>query len=134
MEKVREEWAKAWWKIKLDYDKIFYEDLSSPDNQEFLKLLKKYVGKGSLVLEAGCGYGHQCVFFSRYYKANVVGVDIVLEPLKTLRNYLSKDPHVHIFVCGGDVTKLPFRDGVFDVVTSFGVVEHFRSELEVYRL
>jgi ubiquinone/menaquinone biosynthesis C-methylase UbiE len=32
---------------------------------------------------------------------------------------------------GGDVTKLPFRDRVFDVVTSFGVIEHFRNESEV---
>jgi ubiquinone/menaquinone biosynthesis C-methylase UbiE len=62
-----------------------------------------------------------------------VGVDIVLEPLKTLMSYLRK-PHaqdLQVLVVGGDVTKLPFRNGVFDIVTSFGVVEHFRSELDV---
>ena len=32
---------------------------------------------------------------------------------------------------GGDVTRLPFRGSSFDVVTSFGVVEHFRNESEV---
>jgi predicted SAM-dependent methyltransferase len=32
---------------------------------------------------------------------------------------------------GGDVTKLPFRNRVFDVVTSFGVIEHFRKGSEV---
>ena len=134
MEKVVEEWTKAWRKIRPDYDKSVYETLSSPDNQEFLKLLGKYVRKGCLVLEAGCGYGHKCVLFSKYYKANVIGVDIVLEPLKALINYLSKDSHaqsLQIFVCGGDVTKLPFRDSIFDVITSFGVVEHFRKDSEV---
>jgi ubiquinone/menaquinone biosynthesis C-methylase UbiE len=63
----------------------------------------------------------------------VVGVDIVLEPLKTLMSYLRK-PHaqdLQVLLVGGDVTKLPFRNGVFDIVTSFGVVEHFRSELDV---
>ena len=74
------------------------------------------------------------MLFSKHYKANVVGVDIVLEPLKALMNYLSKDPHaqsLQIFVCGGDVTKLPFRNSVFDVITSFGVVEHFRNTSEI---
>jgi ubiquinone/menaquinone biosynthesis C-methylase UbiE len=64
----------------------------------------------------------------------VVGVDIVLEPLKVLKNYLSRDPRAwssQIFVVGGDVTKLPFRDGVFDAITSFGVIEHFRKGSEV---
>jgi SAM-dependent methyltransferase len=133
MYKAREEWTKAWKKIRPDYDKSVYEALSSPDDQEFLRLLGRYVRKGHLVLEAGCGYGHKCVLFSKYYKANVVGVDIVLEPLRALMNYLSKDLHesLQIFVVGGDVTKLPFCNGVFDVVTSFGVVEHFRSDSEV---
>ena len=56
----------------------------------------------------------QQILFSKYYKANVIGVDFVLKPLKVLMNYLSRDPHtrsLQIFVCGGDVTELPFRDG-----------------------
>ena len=111
MERVCEEWAEAWQKIRPDYDKSVYETLSSPDNQEFLKLLGKYVRKGCLVLEAGCGYGIKCILFSKHYKANVVGVDIVLEPLKALMNYLSKDTHaqsLQIFVCGGDVMNCLF--------------------------
>jgi SAM-dependent methyltransferase len=92
MERVREEWARAWQKIMPDYNGSVYEELSSPDNQEFLRLLGKYIGEGTLVLEAGCGYGRKCVLFTKYYKANVVGVDIVLEPLKTLMSYLRKTP------------------------------------------
>jgi ubiquinone/menaquinone biosynthesis C-methylase UbiE len=134
MESVHEEWARAWQKIIPDYDKSVYEELSSPDNWEFLRLLGKYIGAGALVLEAGCGYGHKCVLFSKHYKANMVGVDIVLEPLKTLMSYLRKTPHaqgLRVLVVSGDVTKLPFRNRVFDVVTSFGVIEHFRNESEV---
>ena len=79
--------GRAWQKIKADCDKALYEMLSSPDNREFLKFLGKYVGRGQLVLEAGCGYGHKCLLFSKYYRASVVGVDIVLEPLKVLMRY-----------------------------------------------
>jgi len=56
--------------------------------------LGKYVREGILVLEAGCGYGHKCILLSKCYEANVVGVDIVLEPLKTLmkpvKNFMHK--------------------------------------------
>lgn len=134
MEEVRKEWTKAWQKVKPNYEKDIYKVLTSSSGQKFLKFLGKYIRKGQLILEAGCGYGHKCVLFSKYYKANVVGVDIVLGPLKVLMNYLGKDAYtqsLQIFVCGGDVTKLPFRDGVFDVITSFGVVEHFRNDFEV---
>ena len=58
MERVCEEWAEAWQKIRPDYDKSVYETLSSPDNQEFLKLLRKYVSmlkevKGLRIVENG---------------------------------------------------------------------------------
>ena len=84
MERVRKEWIRAWQKVMLDYDESVYQELSSPDNQEFLKLLRKYIREGCLILEAGCGYGHKCMLFNKYYKASVVGLDIVLEPLKAL--------------------------------------------------
>ena len=133
MERVRKEWTKAWQKVMLDYDESIYQELSSPDNQEFLKLLRKYIREGCLVLEAGCGYGHKCILFNKYYGASVVGLDFVLEPLKALMNHLSKSSSAGfaVFVVGGDVTRLPFRGSSFDVVTSFRVVEHFRNESEV---
>jgi ubiquinone/menaquinone biosynthesis C-methylase UbiE len=134
MKSVHEEWARAWQKIMPDYDRSVYEEFSSSDNREFLRLLGKYVREGTLVLEAGCGYGHKCVLFSKYYKASVVGIDIVLGPLKTLMSYLSQKssvPGLQVLVVGGDVTKLPFHNSIFDVITSFGVIEHFRNESEV---
>ena len=71
------------------------------------------------------------MYFSQYYGASVVGIDVVEEPLKTLNRYLKTSPNLQVFAVAGDVTKLPFREEVFDVVTSFGVVEHFRKESEV---
>lgn len=131
MERVRQDWTKAWAKVKVDYNRSVYDVFLRPNSREFLKILGRYIKKDQLVLEAGCGYGHKCLLFSRYYKANVVGVDIVSYPLETLMNYLRLIQDFRIFVCCGDVTKLPFRDHVFDVITSFGVVEHFRNEYEV---
>jgi ubiquinone/menaquinone biosynthesis C-methylase UbiE len=131
MKKVYEEWSRAWQKVKPDYDKSVYYLLTLRERQKFLKLLMRYFRIGAFVLEAGCGYGDKCVLFNKCMKATVVGIDIVLEPLKVLTNYLSEDPRAEVFVVNGDVARLPFRDGVFDAVTSFGVVEHFRNDSEL---
>jgi len=131
MKKVAKEWGETWRKTQVDYDRDIHAMISSPDEHEFLKLLGRYIKKECWVLEAGCGYGHKCVYFSRYLGANVIGIDLVKEPLKTLNNYLKTHSNLRVFAVVGDVTKLPFREEVFDIVTSFGVIEHFRSEREV---
>ncbi|MEM2351602.1 MAG: class I SAM-dependent methyltransferase [Thermoproteota archaeon] len=131
MKRVAKEWEEAWWKTQINYDRDIYAMISSPDSQEILKILRKYVRKGVSVLEAGCGYGRMCVYFSQYYRASVVGIDIVKEPLKVLNRYLKTSSNLQVFAVAGDVTKLPFREGVFDVITSFGVIEHFRKDSEV---
>jgi len=95
-----------------------------------MDVLKKYIRKNTLILEAGCGYGHKCIYFNNY-GASVVGIDIVKKPLRVLNSYLKTRSNLQVFTVAGDVTKLPFRGNVFDVVTSFGVIEHFRKEEEV---
>jgi ubiquinone/menaquinone biosynthesis C-methylase UbiE len=132
MKKVAEEWRTTWTKVQLDYNKEVSEILQG--SCDFLRLLKRYIKRGQLVLEAGCGYGSKCVLFSKYFNVNVVGIDIVLNPLETLMDYLSKNPHalnLKILLVNADVAKLPLRDGIFDVITSFGVIEHFRNESDV---
>ena len=133
MEEVAREWHEVWSRYKrIDYDKEVREMLASPDSREFIALLQKHVGVGKLVLEAGCGFGHKCIYFAKYHKARCVGIDIVVEPsLKILKEYLKARPELPILVVAGDVTKLPFRSNVFDVIISFGVVEHFRKADEI---
>ena len=128
MRDVAREWENAWRKTKINYDEDIRTMISA--DKEFMDVLKKYIRKNTLILEAGCGYGHKCIYFNNY-GASVVGIDIVKKPLRVLNSYLKTRSNLQVFTVAGDVTKLPFRGNVFDVVTSFGVIEHFRKEEEV---
>jgi SAM-dependent methyltransferase len=74
-------------------------------------------GAGS-VLDAGCGLGEGVGLLA---DAGVEAFGIDLPKLAPLWRAAGRDPARFVT---GDVTALPFRDGAFSVVTSFGVIEH----------
>lgn len=92
---------------------------------EFAKImepLKPWDGKKSL--EVGAGRGTMSMYFADN------GFDCTLldacdEPLwEAARNFQAHDlPHPLYFK--HDATKMPFEDGMFDVVFSYGLLEHF---------
>lgn len=96
-------------------------------------LFEKYLRPDSLMLEGGCGTGNYVAYYSaRGYR--VVGLDFAQRALKTLK---VRQPNLSL--CGGDVSRLPFADKIFDLYYSGGVVEHFeggpeRSLLEARRV
>ncbi|MBI4229214.1 MAG: class I SAM-dependent methyltransferase [Planctomycetes bacterium] len=71
------------------------------------------------VLEAGCGIGGH-VHALRGRGLRVAGVDWSFATLARTRRTAPDLP-----LCAGDVRTLPFRDGAFGLVLSFGVIEHF---------
>ena len=58
---------------------------------------------------------------------NCYGVDISQEVVKLARKNFSKEIPVNKYFKVGDVRKLPFKDNTFDVVFSFGTIEHIRE-------
>jgi len=74
MGNVIREWENAWRKTKINYDEDLRTMISA--DKEFIDMLKKYIRKNTLILEAGCGYGHKYIYFSNY-EASVVGIDII---------------------------------------------------------
>jgi SAM-dependent methyltransferase len=68
------------------------------------------------ILDAGCGTGGTTVELRRF--GRVVGVDLAWEALEPARGRGLER------LARGSVEQLPFRDGVFDVATSFEVVYH----------
>jgi SAM-dependent methyltransferase len=83
--------------------------------------------KGMRVLDAGCGAGrHLCEAF-RKEGVDVVGIDLKWGDLCQARGYLclmEQKNGGRWCVMKGDVTRLPFADGVFDIVVCSEVLEH----------
>jgi SAM-dependent methyltransferase len=75
---------------------------------EFIKKYLQRTSKQSKILDAGCGEG---VLVEKYQKEgyNIIGLDL---------NYSSE------YVLRGDISKMPFKNGEFDVVLCLDIIEH----------
>jgi ubiquinone/menaquinone biosynthesis C-methylase UbiE len=74
------------------------------------------------VLDAGCGTGALLDRLESRPGAEVYGLDFSGQALA----YTRQRGHLHLVQA--DLTKLPFPDGTFDVITALDVVEHIRED------
>lgn len=104
------------------YDK-YYSGRKFHDSK-YRDLIRKYLTPGARVLDAGCG---RYLRFSKELSdtASVVGID--------LESVLETDNSSAPFGVRGDIGKLPFPSGYFDMVISRSVVEHLDEPEEVFR-
>jgi 2-polyprenyl-3-methyl-5-hydroxy-6-metoxy-1,4-benzoquinol methylase len=77
----------------------------------------------SLILEAGCGLG-RWVFYLNDLGFQTIGIDVTKSALRSALEY-AKRTNKNIDLIVADVKYLPFRDNVFDLILSLGVIEHF---------
>ncbi len=76
------------------------------------------------VLDVGCGTGVFLARIVRSYGIGGVGVDISKKSIAAANKWRS--PRLHFKVA--DATQLPFRNGSFDYVLSFDVLEHIEDQ------
>jgi SAM-dependent methyltransferase len=76
--------------------------------------------RGKLVLEVGCGMGRFADVVSRW-GGNVVGCDLSQAVEAAYQNLGQRD---NVVILQADLFELPFRDEVFDVIYSIGVLHH----------
>lgn len=84
--------------------------------------------KGRLVLDVGCGAGRFLDVASRW-GARAIGVDFSFA-VEAAQSNVGSRPNVD--VVQADVFHLPFRDEVFDVIFSLGVLHHTRDTREAF--
>ena len=120
-------------------ERRFYEEVTSYRyaTQPFMRELigfERY--PGSRLLEVGCGLGTDLLQFAKG-GATAVGIDLSSQSIALA------DRHFRVFgiqasFTRGDAENLPFPDGSFDVVYSFGVLHHVpdtqRAIDECYRV
>jgi SAM-dependent methyltransferase/uncharacterized protein YbaR (Trm112 family) len=83
-------------------------------------------GRGELLLDLGCSWGRWSVAASRKgYQP--IGVDPSLGAVLAARRVCNQIGAQGIFVAA-DARYLPFRSGLFDVVFSYSVLQHFSKD------
>ena len=78
--------------------------------------------RSNLLLDVGCGWGRWMISAARAgYRP--VGVDVKLDALQAARRVM-KAHNIEGYVVVADLAALPFRNGAFDCVFSYSVVQH----------
>lgn len=90
----------------------------------YARLLKKHVRPGSRYIEIGCAPGKMLAWVAGVLKAQVTGLDYS-EPGITKCRELFDVLGLKVDLHHEDIFKHQLRPASFDVVTSFGVIEHF---------
>ncbi len=123
-------WNENW--AKSDIPKSFDhtdQTLNNYVNLEFHKYFQKILEdrKGFSVLEIGCANSMWPIYFHQYFKADVYGIDyseIGCQKSRTILKHYSVPGEIYntdLFSPPADLLKK------FDLVISFGVVEHFED-------
>jgi len=90
--------------------------------QNIVLFIDEFIEKRERMCDLGCGYGFISHILGELLGfKEVIGVDINDERLKKAEKRLNK-----IFKINLEVDPLPFKENYFDLVTSFGVLEHLR--------
>ncbi len=84
--------------------------------------------RGKLVLDVGCGAGRFADVVNRW-GGRVVGIDYSFA-VEAAQHTLGRQRHVD--VVQADVFALPFKDDVFDVIFSIGVLHHTKDTRQAF--
>jgi ubiquinone/menaquinone biosynthesis C-methylase UbiE len=77
------------------------------------------------ILEVGCGRGAGSALIKTMFKPAVLhAMDLDIQMIRKAQIYLSPDARSGISFYVGDVTILPYQDGIMDAVFGFGVLHH----------
>jgi ubiquinone/menaquinone biosynthesis C-methylase UbiE len=81
--------------------------------------------EGMKILEVGCGRGAGARLIHQTFRPSLLcALDLDIDMVRKANGYLAPDEREKTLLHVGDVFRLPFRDGAFDVVFGFGVLHH----------
>lgn len=81
---------------------------------------------GMRVLDAGCGDGSMLFLLAKEFEILLVGIDVSEEAIKMAQSFSKKNEVTAEFKCA-DTRSIPFPSNYFDLVLSWGVIEHFNN-------
>lgn len=107
-----------------------YRKFKHYDSKASYEALLDIGQKHHLILDVGCGDGKKTIIHKDFSEV-LVGIDRDTSHFKEVK---MRD----ILAVNGDATKLPFKNGSYDAILSFHVIEHIEKDLtfinEIYRV
>ncbi|MCB1914251.1 MAG: class I SAM-dependent methyltransferase [Rhodocyclaceae bacterium] len=122
-----------------DTVKSFYEETPFPNYDDvdsrqslhekarrghYARALDEQLPAGSLVWEAGCGTGQLSNFLGMSWRRRVIGGDLCRNSLRLAKGFADRNVIRNAGFVQLNLFNPPFRDAVFDVVISNGVLHH----------
>ena len=114
----------VWDKVWKDKSKLNYANLRLFKTIDKIKTISE-IGvdfKGKYVLDIGCGNGTTLLYLRKFFDIKGVGIDISEEVVGNLKSNIS-DPEL-LFDIGDHRNLAKIESNTFDLVLSFGVIEH----------
>lgn len=113
-------------KVQQDWNKIYSNAEERWRFRTIWSMLISILTPNCRILEAGCGSGGVCSRLERH--GTTIGLDFSRAAIIQARKYCRSSQFIV-----ADVTHLPFKKDVFNIVISLGVVEHFRHTSEMVK-
>lgn len=103
-----------------------------PNQILFKELFEKYIKKGGSCFEIGCHPGNFLIYFAKEFGYKVSGIDMTPSLLKKTPAYIKSNGVVaDELICQDFLTYESTK--TFDLVCSFGFVEHFSNYEEIIK-
>lgn len=102
------------------------------DTRNIQRLLKQYVAQGMNFLEIGCSPGKHLAWVRYTLKANVSGIDYSKTGVK-ISKWIFGELGVYGDIRCEDIFSTTFHPGLFDIVFSNGVIEHYNNPVDIVR-
>jgi SAM-dependent methyltransferase len=119
----KEHWDESWQRVSLP--RINDSSLLVEYHRIFGMHLKSKEGDLDL-LEIGCAASAWLPYFRKYFSCNIFGIDYSPIGIELTRKNLESQALTGVLALGDILVDDRIFDREFDVVTSFGFVEHFR--------
>lgn len=130
----KEYWSKVWWERKRDIPSAMNWEDCSLNNYRNYKLNKYFESVFSGLdtsnmdlLEVGCAGSDKLPYFGRKFGFNICGLDYSEKGCELSRKILEKENVEGNILCEDMFDPPDKLMGKFDVVISFGVIEHFED-------
>jgi len=123
-------WDERWKDMELPR----YRDMKTYSMQLIDKLLKKHVksGENNKFIEIGCAPGSWMIYFYRNFGFKVYGMDYLKPGIELTKQNL-RLANVEAKLYWGDIFKNNLKKNYFDIVFSWGLIEHFDNQQLILR-